>query len=47
MENQSENKPFTFNIKIKLNRNKVAVRKFNNIGGGPAYIDDFSTTSKK
>ena len=34
-------------LKFNLNRNKVAVRKFNNIGGGPAYIDDFSTTSKK
>ena len=47
VENESENRPFTFTLKFNLNRNKVAVRKFNNIGGGPAYIDDFSTTSKK
>jgi hypothetical protein len=47
VENESENRPFTFTLKFNLNRNKVVVRKFNNIGGGPAYIDDYSTTSKK
>jgi hypothetical protein len=47
VENEAENRPFTFTIKFNLNRNKVIVRKFNNIGGGPAYVDDWSSTSKK
>ena len=47
VENEAENRPFTFTLKFNLNRNKVIVRKFNNVGGGPAYIDDWSTTSKK
>ena len=47
LENESENRPFVFTLKFNLNRNKVIVRKFNSTGGGPAYIDDWSTSSKK
>jgi hypothetical protein len=47
LENEAENRPFIFTLKFNLNRNKVIVRKFNSTGGSPAYIDDWSTSSKK
>ena len=47
MENESENRPFTFTLKFNMNRNKVIMKKFNSTGGSPAYIDDWSTSSKK
>ena len=47
LENEAENRPFIFTLKFNLNRNKVVVRKYNTKGGGPAYIDDWSTSTKK
>lgn len=46
LENEAENRPFTFTLKFNLNRNKVTVRKYNS-SGTPAFIDDWSTSSKK
>lgn len=46
LENEAENRPFEFTLKFNLNRNKVIVRKFNN-NGSPAYVDDWSSTTKK
>ena len=42
IENESENRAFTFTLKFNMNRNKVIVRKHNFLGGGPQYIDDWS-----
>lgn len=46
LENEAENRPFTFSIKFNLNRNKVTVRKYNSTGTQP-FVDDWSSSSKK
>lgn len=42
IENESENRSFSFTLKFNMNRNKIVVRKHNFLGGGPQYIDDWS-----
>lgn len=42
IENEAENRAFTFTLKFNMNRNKIVVRKHNFFGGGPQYIDDWS-----
>lgn len=46
LENEAENRPFTFSLKFNLNRNKVTVRKYNSTGTQP-FVDDWSSSSKK
>lgn len=46
LENEAENRPFTFTLKFNLNRNKVTVRKYNT-AGTQTFVDDWSTSSKK